>query len=256
VIPDCTLPLPETGSSSGNEALEAIAETRPEVLTEQLWSEFGPTLPHTWRAVEAQPRRWLRAYAWALTRATRAAAPIWQAATALIEREVERVGVAVVNGSIRELLAMLHPEYRLDGDCLTVPRRSEGDEYLHPSSQGLTLIPMVCGSHSRLVACDGSAITHLGYPVPGLDRLLSGDKTTSHGLAALVGPARTRLLSALDRPAHAGTLADVLEAVPSAVTHHLGVLEASGLIVRERNGRRVVVRRTARGSALLALYGG
>lgn len=256
VIPDCALPLPETGSSSAGEALAALAETHPEVLTEQLRAEFGASLPLPWRAVEARPRRWLRAYADALTRAARAAAPIWHEATALIEREVERVGVAVVNGSVRALLATLHPQLRLNGDCLSVPRRSQADEHLHLSPRGLTLVPMVCGTHSRLVARDGSAITGLGYPVPGLDRLLSGDRTTSHGLAALVGPPRSRLLSALDRPAHAGTLADVLEAVPSAVTHHLGVLEAAGLIVRERSGRRVVVRRTARGSALLALYGG
>ena len=42
--------------------------------------------------------------------------------------------------------------------------------------------------------------------------------------------------------------------MPSAATHHVSALEAAGLVRRERRGRHVVVRRTARGEALLALY--
>jgi DNA-binding MarR family transcriptional regulator len=42
--------------------------------------------------------------------------------------------------------------------------------------------------------------------------------------------------------------------VPSAATHHVTALEAAGLVTRERSGRHVLVRRTARGDALLELY--
>jgi DNA-binding MarR family transcriptional regulator len=51
-----------------------------------------------------------------------------------------------------------------------------------------------------------------------------------------------------------GILAKALIAVPSAATHHVGALEAAGLVSRERAGRRVIVHRTARGTRLLALY--
>ena len=57
-------------------------------------------------------------------------------------------------------------------------------------------------------------------------------------------------------PRGIGTLAQLLLAVPSAATHHVGALEAAGLVVREREGRRVTVHRTARGSRLVALYEG
>ena len=255
ILPDCALPLPDEGVSNGDDALELIAGTDPDVLIDQLARDYGSSLPPAWRAVEPRPRDWLRSYERALSRATGAIAPIWIASTALLEREVERLGVAAVNGSIRELLATLHPGFRLDGDVLSVPRRAEGDAYCEVSSQGLVLVPIVAGRLSRLVARTESGVTHLGYPLPGLERLLSGDATSPEGLAVLIGPARARLLHALDRPTHAGALADVLQAVPSAVTHHLGVLEAAGLIYRQRDGKHVVVTRTARATALLALYG-
>ena len=76
----------------------------------------------------------------------------------------------------------------------------------------------------------------------------------SADLDALLGAQRAKILRRLDRPATAGELAQALLAVPSAATHHVTALEAAGLVRRERRGRHVVVRRTARGEALLALY--
>ena len=58
----------------------------------------------------------------------------------------------------------------------------------------------------------------------------------------------------LDRPATAGELAELLHAVPSVASHHLRALEAAGLITRTREGRRVRVRRSARGTELVVLY--
>jgi DNA-binding transcriptional ArsR family regulator len=73
-------------------------------------------------------------------------------------------------------------------------------------------------------------------------------------LEALVGLQRARLLRTLDRPRTVGELARTLIAVPSAATHQVSTLEAAGLVVRERDGQRVLVHRTARGSRLIELY--
>jgi DNA-binding transcriptional ArsR family regulator len=51
-----------------------------------------------------------------------------------------------------------------------------------------------------------------------------------------------------------GALAELLITVPSAVTHHTSALGSAGLVERERRGRHVFIRRTARGTALLAIY--
>ena len=76
----------------------------------------------------------------------------------------------------------------------------------------------------------------------------------SPSLEALVGPQRALLLRALDRPRTVGELARALIAVPSAATHQVSALEAAGLVVRQRNGQRVVVHRTVRGARLVDLY--
>jgi DNA-binding MarR family transcriptional regulator len=73
-------------------------------------------------------------------------------------------------------------------------------------------------------------------------------------LEALVGSQRARVLRALDRPRTVGELARTLVAVPSAATHQVTALEAAGLVVRRRNGQRVIVHRTVRGARLMALY--
>lgn len=68
------------------------------------------------------------------------------------------------------------------------------------------------------------------------------------------GPQRSKILSRLERPASAGEIAEFLRTTPGGATHHLNGLEAAGLILRERRGRRVIVQRTRRGSELLDLY--
>ena len=73
-------------------------------------------------------------------------------------------------------------------------------------------------------------------------------------LEVLLGMPRAALLRALDRPATAGELAARLRLVPSGITHHMQVLEPAGLVVRERRGQHVVVRRTARGARLVELF--
>lgn len=73
-------------------------------------------------------------------------------------------------------------------------------------------------------------------------------------LEALLGWQRAQVLRGLDAEQRPAEVAQALRMVPSGATHHLTRLEASGLVVRERRGRHVVVKRTARGTALLDLY--
>jgi DNA-binding MarR family transcriptional regulator/ribosomal protein S18 acetylase RimI-like enzyme len=73
-------------------------------------------------------------------------------------------------------------------------------------------------------------------------------------LEALIGLPRARILRRLERPRTMGELAGLIASVPSAVTHHVATLAAAGLVARKRRGRRVLVHRSARGTALLALY--
>jgi DNA-binding transcriptional ArsR family regulator len=73
-------------------------------------------------------------------------------------------------------------------------------------------------------------------------------------LEALLGRQRSTILRHLERPTTSGEIAEALWTVPGGATHHLRWLEAAGLVTRRRRGRYVLVERTPRGSALLALY--
>jgi len=91
--------------------------------------------------------------------------------------------------------------------------------------------------------------------VPRSWTLLDDAAPAPPALEALVGARRTHLLQLLDGPRTAGQLAIAMHLGPAGVTRHLDVLERAGLIAREPRGREVHVRRTQRGSALLAMYG-
>jgi len=91
----------------------------------------------------------------------------------------------------------------------------------------------------------GRAPIHGSTPWQGL----AGDP-----LVALLGAPRTLILRRLDRPMSSEDVAQGLAFRPGAASHHLSVLERAGLIDRNRQGQRVLIRRTARGARLLALY--
>ena len=80
--------------------------------------------------------------------------------------------------------------------------------------------------------------------------------SASRQLEALLGSRRSAILRTLDRPETSGALAGVMRTTPGAASYHLNTLEEAGLISRRRVGREVIVRRTSRGNALLAIYRG
>jgi DNA-binding transcriptional ArsR family regulator len=121
---------------------------------------------------------------------------------------------------------------------------------------GLTIAPVLGGPGCALLMFPEEALLSQSlYPLPGFLRMLDGNGALpTSALEALLGPQRAAILQMLDRPCQAGDVARRLTLTPGGVTHHLKALEASGLIVRERDARTVVVHRTARGTVLLRLY--
>ncbi|MGZ4753128.1 MAG: ArsR/SmtB family transcription factor, partial [Oryzihumus sp.] len=77
----------------------------------------------------------------------------------------------------------------------------------------------------------------------------------SPALVALVGAARAQLLDLLDRPATTTELAQRLAVTPSAVSQHLRVLRAAGLLNRARSGRTVLYLRSPLADSLVGAAG-
>jgi DNA-binding transcriptional ArsR family regulator len=234
--------------------LDRIAELPAETLLEDIAFACGPSPAGAWAAVARRPERWLPRYANALRKAWTAVREPWAAAADLFDRELARVGVAGASGATAELLSSIHPRAEIsDGQWrLADPQLGR----LQLPERGLTLIPILGGSDSAGAGLrEDGTLDWITYPLVQAWRKPGADPEGAR-LEALLGGQRARVLRALDKPRSIGRLAQTLIAVPSAATHHVDALELAGLVMRERDGRYVIVHRTSRGTRLVGLYDG
>jgi DNA-binding transcriptional ArsR family regulator len=259
--PDCVIaPVPPGQETPLADALEQLRTTSPETLLSDLEGMYGDDLPEQWNPVEREPRRWLRYYAGAAGVAGSVVSQTWTAAGRLLDREVDRVGHAVVRGRTDLLLASLHPRGKFTDDALWLPA-IEANRY-EVKAKRLVLVPMVSGAASIAHDLEDEETVWIGYPLPGLHQLFSGgaDHESLAGdaardrLPALMGGVRARLLRAAAQPITIGDLAAVGDWAMSSVSRHCDWLVEAGLIERTRRGRTVLVQRTMLGHELVELY--
>jgi DNA-binding transcriptional ArsR family regulator len=239
-----------------HDALEQVAATPGTALLEALETDRDVSLTPAWNVVRRNPDRWLRGYVDALDRSWCAIAPLWRRASALLERETERITAAVERGvSPAHIVKQLNTRSVVIGDVWRVTPRP-GSRPLGISEEGLTVAPLVTGARYGVFGAPDDRLEFMAYPLPEVWRVVDGSAPPPASLEALIGVPRAALLRRLDGPHMAGRLADLLALTPSGITFHLRALEAAGLISRERRGRNTIVSRTTRGTQLLALYDG
>lgn len=254
VVPDRLLPRPDRFAVSFEDELERIAAVEPDDLVAELASE--DLLDSVWAPAARAPARWLQQYLAALRRAWTGVEQLWDRAAPLVEREVERIGVALATGTFAHVMDGLHPRGHVKDDRLHLGW-VDGPVTLH---RELIMVPMLIGPRASLTSMDQGRMCYLAYPLPGARRLTVkttaavGSAGSPDALCALLGRPRAQILRQLDHPMTAGGLAAEMRLSPSAMTHHITALERAGLVHRERVGQHVHVHRTARGGTLLALY--
>lgn len=97
----------------------------------------------------------------------------------------------------------------------------------------------------------GDALPRIVYGTRGLATLAEQvDPAAPRALEKLLGAPRARLLVLLAEPASTTELAHRLNVTPAAVSQHLAVLAAAGLLERTRQGRHVRYRQSDLGAAL------
>ncbi|MFC7102200.1 ArsR/SmtB family transcription factor [Nonomuraea rubra] len=117
---------------------------------------------------------------------------------------------------------------------------------------GLVLMPVALGTPHVLIKGRTSTQTTVRYPARGVATLwTAGTRAPAGSAVRLLGRVRAGLLEALRSPATTTDLARALGVTPSAVSQHLRVLRASGLVTSERSGRHVLHLTTALGTALI-----
>ncbi|MGR6916818.1 ArsR/SmtB family transcription factor [[Actinomadura] parvosata] len=291
VGPDCLVPLtPARGDATVPEQLAALRDLPPARLLADLEQAFGPgPLPVQWRSAADRPAAWLHGYASAISEAWDTAAPLWDNARALLDREIRRVGVAVVRGGPELLLGTLSPRLTYvgqgsgqDGEDGGGPGGGRGGGRGggpvggygggHGGGQGLlvsgadagthdlgerpiVLVPMLAGKDALVLSLDDREAVWIAYPVPGAATLWRRPAAPARDeLSALMGQVRADLLCAVARPKTMSMLAADMQIAPSSITYHCDRLRAARLITRERRGREVWVGRTHRAEELLELF--
>ncbi|MFE3329410.1 DUF5937 family protein [Streptomyces sp. NPDC059176] len=178
-------------------------------------------------------------------------APDWPQLRAICERDVvHRVGVIAEHGW-KAVIDDLHGGVHWRDGAIELD--SLGEDTVRLGDEGLLLIPSVFVWPGVAAHLEGPWPKTLIYPARGTAALWETPHTTTRdALAALVGPSRARILSALDTPASTSQLARQLRLATGAVGDHLSVLRNAGLLSRARSGRSVLYRRTSLGDALAA----
>ncbi|MFF0523823.1 DUF5937 family protein [Actinomadura nitritigenes] len=253
-IPDFLTPPPGTPLPDLDAELEIVRSTPPEVVAAELrWTERGNRAGPERLAMAAEPERTLETLVGLLERYWAAAVePYWPRLRDLLEGDVLRRARALAAHGTAGVFGDLHDDVSWRSGTLRVDRRWEFRGEL--LGRGLLLVP------SAFVWPNVSVMVPpyqpmLSYPPNGVGTLWETGRDQgagSHALAALIGRRRAELLIALATPASTTELAARMGVTAGAVSQHLGVLRACGLVTGHRLGRRVLYARTPSGDALAA----
>ncbi|MGV9563039.1 DUF5937 family protein [Streptomyces sp. NPDC003480] len=181
-------------------------------------------------------------------------APYWARMRAILEADVGRRALTLVDGGVQALFSELHRDIAWeDGQLVVHGRRTPHSvRTVDSGGHGLVLLPSVFNWPH--VGVDESPVTtaSIRYPAVGIG-LLWEDRPPSPptGLAPVLGYTRTALLTALAEPLTTAALAVRLGITPSAVSQHLGTLRGAGLVSTQRRGRTALHLRTERADHLL-----
>jgi DNA-binding transcriptional ArsR family regulator len=179
-------------------------------------------------------------------------APHWPRIRAVLDADIGYRARRLAAGGAELLFADLHPDLRWRDGRLLADRRGGDRVVTAPGAGGLVLLPVVLGPPYVLTKGHTTTQLTVRYPARGAGALWTAGTRRPRGSAVrLLGRARAELLEALRSPATTTDLARALAVTPSAVSQHLGVLRASGLVAGERSGRSVLYLATEPGLALL-----
>jgi DNA-binding transcriptional ArsR family regulator len=174
---------------------------------------------------------------------------MWPQMRLVLEADMTYRARQLALGGARLLFADMHPNLRWRDGELYIDKMISRHR-VTASGRGLLLLPSVF-AHKLAPPVSPDEPPSLVYPSRGVATLR--DETPppdSAALASLLGAPRARLLNLLEEPLPTVELARRLRVTPSAVSQHLRVLHATGLVTRARNGRQVLYHRSCLGDQL------
>ncbi|MEV7415629.1 DUF5937 family protein [Streptomyces sp. NPDC089919] len=249
-LPSFLFPVPKERLPAFDTELADLRATDPVFVTAECAAALGAPSGQLPR-----PAALLDRVADALTRChARLVAPHWGRMRGVLEADLGRRAVALVDGGVQELFAQLHADvvWR-EGELVVHGRRRSGAVWtVEAGGHGLVLMPSVFGWPDVIVDYSPRTAASIRYPASGVGLLWEQPRPTSAGLTAVLGRTRASLLAELGEPLSTPDLAARLGVSPSAVSQHLSALRGAGLVTTRRTGRSAVHLRTRTGTALMA----
>lgn len=180
-------------------------------------------------------------------------APQWGRMRAVLEADIGRRALTLVEGGVQALFAELHRDIAWDDGQLVVHgRRTPHSVFtVDTGGHGLVLQPSVFNWPDVGVDKAPVAAASIRYPAMGVGVLRESPRPALTGLIPVLGHTRTLILAALAEPLTTAALAVRLNITPSAVSQHLGALRGAGLVSTQRKGRTALHLRTERATHLM-----
>lgn len=254
-LPDFLTPRPASFAPSFEEELATVRRTPPDLVRRDLVAAHDPDpLPAPLTAALAPgdgPVLALRdALCVVLHQYWEAAVrPMWPRMRLLLEADMTYRARRLAMGGARLLFSDMHPNLRWQGGVLHIGQMLNRHRVV-ASGRGLLLVPSVF-AHKPAPPVSPEEAPTLAYPSRGVATLWAREPVAdTAALVSLVGAPKARLLGLLDEPLPTIELARRLGVTASAVSQHLGVLYATGLVSRARHGRQVLYRRSPLGDRL------
>jgi DNA-binding transcriptional ArsR family regulator len=256
VYPEFLNPAPAVREPELGDELARVRSTPAEAVRASLRRVFGDHPgPDSATELFQRPEESLAEIAAELAEChERLVMPWWERIHPVLEADIAYRAGLLANGGARSLFSDLHPDLRWSQGSLTINDTDEGPSVFRVmlGPDGVVLMPSVFNWPLVSYTKATSSQTTLLYPARGTATVWEdGVSTVSGALEDLLGPPRARMLGALRSPATTSALALRFGVTPSAVSQHLAVLHRSGLVERERSGRRVLYQASELGLALL-----
>ena len=255
-MPDFLTPRPETSRPSFADELAEIRATDPQRVRDDLLAAYTvdgavAPLPSSLAHLDRDPASVRDRLAAAMADYWRLVLePRWPQVQSLLEADVTYRCHRIATGGLAALFADLDGRISWSDGLLRLdyPHLDTDDPV---AGRGLPLTPSAF-VRSANMQIDPVLPPVIAYPARGRATLSEPPTPASSAVHALLGRTRAALLLDLAEPASTTQLAARHALTPGAVSQHLAVLKASGLVGSARAGRSVHYRRTPLGDDVVA----
>jgi DNA-binding transcriptional ArsR family regulator len=254
-LPDFLTPVPDRFVARLDEELARARATPTAVVRRQLLATHAPDpVPDRLAAVTRPGARSVRALLNRICDELEhyhevAMASTWPDMRLVLEADTTYRARQLAIGGARRLFADMHPNLRWSDGVLYIDEMVS-EHTVAADGRGLLLMPSIFAAKPvpPLLADEAPA---LAYPSRGIATLWAPPAPRpAAALSSLIGAPRAQLLEMLAEPLPTIEIARRLKVTPSAISQHLKVLHAAGLLARARDGRQVLYRRTGLGDQL------